>query len=575
MNGGSKMDLSSLHNPYDFANPILDESLFVGRKSELNEIKYYLDHAKGASRPINLAILGPRASGKTSILNMADIEAKKRGFCTIRIDLDEGDVETQMGFFYKVFDGIFSEACECGAFGGKDGKTYDAYLDIVNTYQIPEDKLLCPCLFPLQYAKAMSAGNIKAKISDYNFKSDLIKIRSEIKCPIVVLFDEGNVLANQRIILEKIRNYFMNISGYMLVITGTPELFPIMDEVFSPIIRQFKKINVRDFQEIEETSECIRRPLEKLGINPEEIFYFETLRDVEEIHNLSGGRPYEIQLICHKLFQRVQLKKAAKMMLDLSVLEDVRKELETSQDISIRPILNRVRNLGRKELSCLRLLCSCNGRATFDQLWTTEYIFNDEKRWTKEKLQKILEIFVNEGIVAISNGLIKFAGDDFDKIYTKYYGRENRVNLQFRDENIENFWNRRISSYLRTIERNSTVERLRIEGELNLDVILKKMAEREYDEDIFVKNPPGIIELYWLMIRYRKAETVPLIKMDISLPWLKSCSWYFIKDPNEVSILDKISGAFGDLAARAEAVGGKLISGNENLPINPNRNISR
>jgi len=163
------MDLTKLHNPYDFANPVSDVDLFIGRKNEMEEIRYYLDHAKSAPRPINIALLGPRASGKTSILNMTEIEARQRDFCSIRIDLDEGDAQTPLNFFYKLFDGILSQACECGAFGGKEGKTYDTYLDAVSAYLVPEDKTFCPFIFPLQFAKAMSSQNLNAQISDYNF----------------------------------------------------------------------------------------------------------------------------------------------------------------------------------------------------------------------------------------------------------------------------------------------------------------------------------------------------------------------------------------------------------------------
>ncbi len=59
--------------------------------------------------------------------------------------------------------------------------------------------------------------------------------------------------------------------------------------MFSPIVRQFKKIDIGEFRRVEDTRDCIRKPLEKLGMQPEEIFDFETYRDVAEIHNLSGG----------------------------------------------------------------------------------------------------------------------------------------------------------------------------------------------------------------------------------------------------------------------------------------------
>src|SRR5260370_3979271 len=112
------MDTNTAFNPYDFTNPVSDVSLLVGREKEMEEIRYYLDNAKIAPRATNLAILGQRASGKTSILNIAEEEAKKRGLCTVRIDLDEGNVETELAFFFKLFDSILEEACASGAFEG-------------------------------------------------------------------------------------------------------------------------------------------------------------------------------------------------------------------------------------------------------------------------------------------------------------------------------------------------------------------------------------------------------------------------------------------------------------------------
>src|SRR2546426_6263898 len=146
------MDLSKLYNPYDFANPVSNRDLFVGRVNELREIKYYLDHAKQAPRPINLALIGARASGKTSVLNMIEIEAEERDFCVVRVDLDEAVAETQLAFFYKLFDCILISVCQLDAYGGLHGKTYDTYRSMVDAYEIPEDRTFCPFIFPIQYA---------------------------------------------------------------------------------------------------------------------------------------------------------------------------------------------------------------------------------------------------------------------------------------------------------------------------------------------------------------------------------------------------------------------------------------
>jgi tetratricopeptide (TPR) repeat protein len=548
------MKFAEFKNPYDFSNPVLDEELFIGRTNELKEIDYYLENAKKSKRPINIAILGPRASGKTSLLNITEIKAKNKDFCTVRIDLDEGDAKTQLGFFFKLFDGVFTSVCEKkNAFGGLKGETYDTYLDMVNAYEIPKDKFFCPFLFPLQYAKAMNKRNYNVSLSDNSFKRDLDLIHKTISCPVIILFDEGNILAKSRILLEKIRNIFMNIPGYMLVFTGTSDLFPVMNEVFSPIVRQFKKINVGEFNDDnddEEGKNCIEKPLEKAGLNLYQISNLIPEESKKEIIDLSGRRPYEIQLISHFLFKRVQSEITKDMRLDFNIIENIIEELEISENISKRPILTEVRRLTKKQLQAVDLLCSCDGQATFDQIWEVEYIFKDEERWSKIGLLNILNHLKNISILSDKGGMIKFAGDDFDKIYTKYFARERKVILNIKDfpPNLELYLFLKLSNYIKYIKNIKSLVFFNIgsifKTSISIDIndIIKKMlgikkSKKNISQDLYFY----IEDVYFLMIKYRNTTKIPLLHIEIDLEWAKVQSiWYSKKiNSNDVNLAIK------------------------------------
>ncbi len=531
------MDLSKFHNPYDFANPVSDQALFAGRKEELENIRYYLDHARTAPKPINIALIGARASGKTSLLNICEIEAKKREFCTVRIDLDESDVETHMAFFYKLFDSIFCSVCDFGAFEGMEGKTYETYFSIINTYNIPEKKTFCTFSFPLEYAMAMNSGNTNKKLSDHNYKKDLIKFTEELKRPIILLFDECNVLAKSREILQKLRNIFMNLPGYMMVFTGTNELFPVMDEVFSPIIRQFKKINVTQFKDEKETEECIIKPLEKLRINFIDLIDWETFFDIKEIHKLSAGKPYEIQLICHKLFERVQTKKALKMKLDIGILEDVRKELEATQDIYKRPILIKIKNLKKEQLKSMALICSCEGNASFEQLWQIEYFLNGQENWIKDELRKELDYFIKEELFKIKDEIITFAGDEFDKIYTKYFARGQDIELSFSETSLEEKWFRVVKFTFNRVYLPNESNQTPILALPNIDInnFISKISDINSKEDIFSGSSSILADLYFLMLNYRYKNSIPAIKIFLTIPDIELTRYFCYKEPIDYS----------------------------------------
>lgn len=563
------MDLSIVKNPYDFANPILEKHLFAGRNKELDEIRYYLNQVDVSSSPINLALLGDRASGKTSLLNMCEIEASERGFCAVRINLDEADA-LRINLFFKIFDAILHRVCELGFYGGEFGNTYLTYIDMISTYDVPEDKTFCPFVFPIQYAKVKSSGRENIELSDNMFYRDLRRVSSDIAKPLVLLFDEANILSTYRVNLKKIRNVFMNMPGYMLVLAGTQDLFPSINDVFSPIIRQFKKIDIQGFGNINETIDCIRKPLEQRNIKQTDVMDFE-YTFFEDIHELTGGRPYEIKLICHYMFRRIQMQKSNKMKLSLGVLEEVRKELETVQDISGRPLITAITSLPEKHLEALSILCSMHNRATLYDIWTKEYIINAPEYWTYELLQQALDHLVTLHILTVNEaGIIRFPGDEFDKIYSKYFAREHKVLLNFTETSMEDTISNELIKKLQEFDDLELISE-----DLNLVRSLYDLPTDDKSIDImdsfleciidisilninintiFTKksiNLYALLELCKILMAYRHSNPISLMHVTGTILEKRIRLWFVVRD---LEHSQEISDLLRGLQIRADSV---------------------
>lgn len=568
------MDFTQIkRNPYDFANPVNKKDLFAGREAELRDIEYYLNHGSASDHPIHLALIGARASGKTSLLNMIAIEAAKQDFCVVRIDLDEGDAHSQLAFFQKLFDALFTTVCEQGAFGGDLGDAYLAYRDMIDAHKIPADRSICPFIFPIQFARAKESGSLDSSVSDTAFKRDIAKISQAVGRPIALLFDECDVLKNCAIHLEKLRNIFMNATGYMLVFTGTQALFPMISDVFSPIVRQFKKINVGPFEKADDTSECIRKPLHSLGIlEPESVFDPETY--FRMVHEVTGDRPYEIQLLCHFMFKRLQEGSAKKMKLTLNVLDDVRRELEKTQDVESRPVLSVVRNLSRRELQALDILCSCS-HANLDQIWYAEFVFRDKPRRTKEELTEYLTTFRKLGIVDVdaNSGHIIFKGEDFDRIYCKYFARQHRVSLSLNDMPYEYLLSMGLNVMLQKVDEDVKPLGVMFVGrpeQYSIEQDLRGLSDPDCGDNPFRSSSTLAEAMYWYYFDFQNCQSLQVCTVNISSPWASfNYTYRLTAESGNAQAFQNLQDRLERVATRARRLGGDIEVQMYTLPVVP------
>jgi len=414
------MEKRHQHNPYNFTNPIRDPNLFAGRHKELDEIKYYLELSV-SEKPtyFHLALVGPRSVGKTSLLNMIEYIAKDLGLLPIKIPLNIETVQNDVLFFKEVFDGILTKGAEKGMYGGFRGKVYKAFRTALDTLEISTE---LPLLFGTAYI-GFKRKQIISGIPQHVLVHDLKEIYDEAKksgiATIILLFDECDLLSENEVLLQKIRNVFMELEGYILVFSGTEKMFPALENVFSPIPRFFKRINVENFKDIKETEECLLKPLDE----DEKKIFDHTC--IHEIHQITNGSPYEINLIAHYMYRKWTEGKTQKISLSPEVLDAVLDELERLRKEGHYEIASKIK---RYWIDQLRILISLLEFPNVPKEWLVEYVLLNEIDTLQPKdiyikksiITNYIEFLEKDGIISEENGKIKFKGNHFDILYLKY-----------------------------------------------------------------------------------------------------------------------------------------------------------
>lgn len=334
-------------NPYKL-KPVKRLEDLAGRARERKAIRYYLNLTATGDSP-HLALIGQRGVGKTSLLNGAEAIARELKLLPVRLDMNEQKAKSPGRFWHDLYQSLALSMVKAGCWGGEQGTIYAELLRMLHARQPGS---LEKAVIQIPFVFSCHQGSIDAfecpdalVVSDFN--ACLLELQSKGFTGVALLIDEADCIGKNVPLLQMFRNIFQTVEHCSLVLAGTEAVFPALSEVFSPIPRQFHRIDVKPFARWSDTMELVLRPL------PKDLF--ETVAPKEnamrELHELCGGAPDEIQLYCHHMYRSVEDGSSERMNLSPQVFREVlRAYRSNSSSANVDAVLNAIERLPDKLL---------------------------------------------------------------------------------------------------------------------------------------------------------------------------------------------------------------------------------
>jgi hypothetical protein len=333
-------------NPFQLS-PIKKVDNLAGRAQEQKNIRYYLELTAAGQNP-HIALIGQRGVGKTSVLNCSEQIAKDLLLLPIRLDMNELKAQSPGRFWHDLYQNLILTMVTAGCWGGIQGEIYRQLLKMLHSHS-PGDLDCAVIQIPYVFS-CHTAGIDEFDCPDALVVHDLRSCQKELETRglkgIVLIIDEADCLGTNVPLLQMFRNIFQAVDSCSLMLAGTEAVFPAISSVFSPIPRQFHRIDIRPFAQWPDTMDLIRRPLGKYSydtIGPK-------METVRELHELCGGAPDEVQLYCHHMYRSVEDGTLARMSLSPKVYRQVLREYRKNTPSNVDAILNAIERLPDKLL---------------------------------------------------------------------------------------------------------------------------------------------------------------------------------------------------------------------------------
>jgi hypothetical protein len=277
------------YNPFNPQSPAKPE-FFVGRCNEIGVFRRYLDQTIHGS-PMNMAIVGNRGMGKTSILSKFQAIAKNEKCMVCRISNLEANAKNIVELADFILTNMKLEYLSSGHINLSD-KVKEFLKSITISVSFGDASL------DVSFKRDATVGLFRSKLEEFwrNIKENYSAI--------VILIDEAESIERIESGLMFLREVFQRLAEnsikYMMVVCGKLNFPESMSEAFSPLNRFFPAVRLLYFTK-KETHEFIEKSLGVVNCSIKS-------GAVDMIHEKSEGHPYIVVSMAFNIFNELDEK---------------------------------------------------------------------------------------------------------------------------------------------------------------------------------------------------------------------------------------------------------------------------
>ena len=401
-------------NPYDYIHEVRDRALFAGRREELAQLEEEVAAlAAEQGIPPMVAIVGERRIGKTSVSLRVQEICKEYRVLALRVSLTDVTAADPWEFWQEVFHELRSfirGQVNPNASFGLGVAEGSARIGLNETQ--PE--------FFSAYNHRMAAAPPNPLVYE-GLKSLIAEVTEANHHGVLLIIDEAHLVVPNRGITQQLRFAVHEAGRCGVVFVGEPGLAQLFSDHGQPLFAQGKVISLDNFAAQTDVAECALLPLtedDQRLVSPMTIDY---------LVKLSQGKPNQIRLICHSIYNRYQKGQQADLNITIEALDDVLDTIaNTYTDYDVRQKVQTIRTLNSVDLETLYNMTRYPNWAIADIVELDESFRAEGKSIAASSrreamLQEKREKFVELGLMVEDTQNFILAGDEFLSLYLRFW----------------------------------------------------------------------------------------------------------------------------------------------------------